>query len=117
MDRLLFHRAHPPERGTEQEDDPLSGIEFVELGWDLAEAMHLYSAYEKGILPRAGGYLDQPRAFRQLIELFNMRYGRMLALSPDDVDDMRLRYREELDPQKLIADTPAVTSFDAFRRG
>lgn len=110
----MFHYAHPDEAAGE---DVWAEVDTVLLGWELVEAFHLWVAYEKGILPRAGGYLDQPRAFRRLVETLNYRYARMLKLTPEEVADRRMQYRPDLDPRTLAGDEPAVTSFDMFRRG
>ena len=39
------------------------------------DAFLLYSAYQNGHLPRAGGILDQPRAFKRLLEIMNSLYS------------------------------------------
>lgn len=60
----------------------------MELPCDFDTALELWAGWEKGILPRAGGYLDQPRWFRQLMRLLNSRHApiyqqHMAAKYPD----------------------------------
>lgn len=113
----MFFRAHPDKPGTRKDDDPLALTEAVLLPWNLVQALHIWNMAQNGVLPYSGGYLDQPRGFQVMIELFNARLARMYDLTEDEVEDLRREYAPELDHADLPADLPAVTGFDAFRRG
>ena len=51
----------------------------MELPCDLATALELWTAWEKGVMPRAGGYLQQPRWWRALIRFLNSRHAPISA--------------------------------------
>lgn len=109
----MFHYVHPPERtsDTSYDDD-----EFL-APHDLGLAFDLWAGYQNGLLPRAGGLLDQSPQHRALFHAFNERYNYFVKLTPDEVEAQRYKYADDLDPTEIAGDTPAVTSFDAFRRG
>lgn len=48
----------------------------VDLGYPLAHAFDLWMAWkEKGVMPRRGGYEDQPRRWLRMIRFLNRRYA------------------------------------------
>lgn len=52
----------------------------MELPCDFGTALELWTAYkDKGIMPRAGGYLDQPRWWRNLVRFMNSRHSPIYA--------------------------------------
>lgn len=113
----MFFRAHPDTPGTRKTDDPLALTEEVFLPWGLVQSLHIWNMAQNGVMPFSGGYLEQPRAFQAMMELFNDRLARMYDLSEDEVEAKRADYAPELDVRTIEGDAPAVTSFDMFRRG
>lgn len=53
--------------------------EAVELPCDLSTALELWAAWDKGVMPRAGGYLQQPRWWRALMRFLNSRHAPISA--------------------------------------
>lgn len=73
-------------------DDPLPEDigATVELPYDLATALELWTAWrDHGTLPRAGGYLDQPRAWRSTIRFMNSRHAPIHAAHLREQDEER----------------------------
>lgn len=60
--------------------------EHIDLGYPLPLAYDLWTAWDKGIMPNSGGYLDQPIRWRTLIHTLNRRYRRAYAQAKDDHD-------------------------------
>jgi len=61
--------------GGEAEDDEATD-RLVALPWSWATCTELWTAWrEHGVMPLRGGYLDQPRAWRQMLRFFSSRYG------------------------------------------
>lgn len=63
-----------------QENDP----EFIQLGYSLSEAYDLWLAWEKGVMPKAGGYFDQPRRWVRMIHITNKRYNRAFKQAKEE---------------------------------
>lgn len=70
------------EQGHPIVDDDEAALEETEPGYVLLPypedlARDLWLAWDKkSVMPRAGGYLDQPRRWLRLIRFLNMRYSR-----------------------------------------
>lgn len=106
LDRWIKSYAHPPEDPEIPQD---IAPDEVEVYGSLSLSIALFTAWrDHGVMPRSGGYEDQPRRWRAMIALFNQRYYRA--------------YHEEasydVDPNSFTVetDTPA-RGFDAFRQG
>lgn len=50
--------------------------EYIDLGYSLSTAFDLWAAWkDHHVMPCAGGYLDQPRRWRDLIHQMNRRFN------------------------------------------
>lgn len=71
--------------GDAPEPEPLSDTETVALGYSLALALDLWTAWvDHNVMPRRGGYLDQPRRWQRLIHTMNRRYNAAYLLAKTD---------------------------------
>lgn len=67
------------------------------------------------MLPREGGLLEQDRAYLPMIHLFNQRYNYFTQLSPDEVVEWRMKYRDFIMPDELPNDLPPSTWDNLFK--
>lgn len=78
--------AHPPENPT---PDPDTSAEQVELYGGFRTALGLWVAFrEHGVMPYGGGYMQQPRKWRDTIEYLNERYFRAYHGEPSSEFDL-----------------------------
>lgn len=60
------------------------------MPYDLATALELWTAYrDHGILPRTGGYLDQPRSWRAVIRFISSRHSPIYRQHMREQDEQR----------------------------
>lgn len=77
------------------DDEPLP--DEYDLGYPFATAISLWLAWrDHGTMPRAGGYLDQPRRWQRMIDIFNSLHSPIYR-----------QYMAEKYPEK--PETPDVT--------
>lgn len=90
------------------------------LGYTLQDAYDLWTAWEKGVMPRAGGYEDQPARWRRMIRLMNRRFSRAYdrAKAEHDPENVEARRRKEerdaLDELMGGLDGGALMGWDQF---
>lgn len=105
----LRQQMHTYRYPADEPIDPetlFSGQDEIELPFGK-DAFLVYSAYQNGYLPRAGGILDQPRAFKQLLNIMNTLYAA--------ADEHEL-FMVEIDPTALIVDDAPRSSFEDFMK-
>lgn len=79
----MYAYVHGNSDSDETNDDP----DRVTLLYPLSLSLDLWIAYIRhGVMPQAGGYLDQPRAWRDLIHRFNQRYNAVPKKGETDED-------------------------------
>jgi hypothetical protein len=82
IDEWMQSYAHPPD-APELPPDNLP--DEVEVFGSLRASLAMWVQWREhgGGYPRAGGYLDQPRKWRHMIELFNDRFSRAYHAAQD----------------------------------
>lgn len=98
----------PPEHDHEIDPETLfNGQDEIELPFGK-DAFLVYSAWQNhGRLPFSGGVLEQPRAFKQLLNIMNTLYAA--------ADEHEL-FMVEIDPTALIVDDAPRSSFEDFMK-
>lgn len=83
----------------------------IQLPCDFRKAIELWIAWtQHGIMPRAGGYLDQPRWWLQLVRLFTSRH------TPIHQQYIAEKYpdKSQGDDKQYEGDMPLVNGWDGL---
>lgn len=76
LDELLYLHAQSFFGDTPPAEDDEPPDSSIDLGYPLAKAFDLWTAWkDHNVMPRRGGYLDQPRRWRTMIHAMNRRYA------------------------------------------
>lgn len=85
-----------------------NGQEYVNLPFG-DDALLVYSAWQNhGVMPYAGGLLDQPRAFKRLLNIMGALYA---------AADERDRFMANVDPLTIATDEAPRGFSDFMQRG
>lgn len=68
----------------EAEEDETDTAPMIALPYKFSVCLSLWSAWGKGIMPKAGGFFDQPRDWQRMIGLFNQRHNRIFRQYMDE---------------------------------
>lgn len=90
MERHAEALLNPKSRDEDAEEEDADDPEFVSLPYSFEICLDLWRAWQDfGVMPVSGGYFDQPRAWRRMIQLFNARFDVARRAQQDGKNDLQ----------------------------